>query len=90
MTDGFTVEFAAPARRALTRDLPESVVAAVMKFITGPLRENPHRVGQRLRAPLDEMYAARRGDYRILYRILDGVLVIEVVSIKHRRDVYHR
>ncbi|WP_313405111.1 type II toxin-antitoxin system RelE/ParE family toxin [Aeromicrobium sp.] len=90
MTDGYSVEFAAPARRALAGELPESIVAAVMEFITGPLREKPHRVGRRLRAPLDELYSARRGDYRILYRILDGVLVIEVVSVKHRRDVYRR
>jgi len=36
------------------------------------------------------MYAARRGEYRVIYRIVDQRLVIEVVSVAHRRDVYHR
>lgn len=34
--------------------------------------------------------SARRGEYRVIYRILDEQVVVEIVSIAHRRDVYHR
>jgi mRNA interferase RelE/StbE len=38
----------------------------------------------------EEKYRIRQGNYRILYEILDQVLVITVVKIAHRRDVYRR
>ena len=34
--------------------------------------------------------SARRGDYRVVYRIVETQLVIHIVSVAHRRDVYHR
>lgn len=90
MTDGYDVVISRAARRALERQLPESVAAAAMEFILGPLRADPRRVGKPLREPLAPMWAARRGDYRILYQILEDRLVIDVVSIAHRRDAYRR
>jgi len=54
----------------------------------GDLRENPRRVGKPLREPLAPLYSARRGEYRIIYRIVEQRLVIEVVSATHRRDAY--
>ncbi|MGL5860658.1 MAG: type II toxin-antitoxin system RelE family toxin [Phycicoccus sp.] len=90
MTAPYEVIFTRTARRALERDLPEKVATAAFEFIMGALRENPHRLGKPLREPLAPLYAARRGEYRVLYRIIDARLVIEVVSITHRRDAYHR
>lgn len=86
----YEIVFTRAARRALEHDLPESVAAAAFEFIVGALRENPHRLGKPLREPLSPLYAARRGDYRVLYRIVDARLVIEVVAVTHRRDVYRR
>jgi mRNA interferase RelE/StbE len=37
-----------------------------------------------------DAWRIRVGDYRIIYEIDDGVLVVLVVSIGHRRDVYSR
>jgi mRNA interferase RelE/StbE len=37
-----------------------------------------------------EQYRLRQGDYRILYEIEDGVLLITVVRVGHRREVYRR
>ena len=54
----------------------------------GALAENPHRVGKQLKEPLFPLYSARRGEYRVIYRILDDLLVVEVVTIAHRRDSY--
>ena len=90
MTGPYEVVFTRSARRALEQELPEKVAAAAFEFIVGALRDNPRRVGKPLREPLAPMYSARRGEYRVLYRILEKRLVIEVVSVAHRRGVYHR
>jgi mRNA interferase RelE/StbE len=84
----YAVTFSRSAKRALSEELPEKIAAAVWNFIMGALRENPQRVGKQLKAPLFPLFSARRGEYRVIYRILDEVLVIEVVSIAHRRDSY--
>lgn len=83
------VVFAGSARRALERQFPEKVATAALKFIMGPLRQDPRRVGRPLREPLAPLFAARRGEYRVIYRINDHRLAIEGVSVVHRRDAYH-
>jgi mRNA interferase RelE/StbE len=76
-------------RRALTEHLPEAVAAAAYEFLTGPLLREPYRVGKRLISPLDDRYSARRGTYRVIYRIDDKTRIVTVVDVDHRRDVYH-
>lgn len=90
MKSPYEVVFTRSARRALENTLPEAVAAAAFEFIVGPLAENPKRVGQPLREPLAPLYSARRGDYRVIYRIEDDRLIIEIITIEHRRDVYRR
>lgn len=84
----YTLRTTPTVRRALTDVLPEAVAAAAYDFITGPLLENPHRVGKRLLPPLDDRYSVRRGTYRVIYRIDDKEHVVTVVDIAHRRDAY--
>ena len=88
MTEQYEVVFTRSARRALEEELPEKIAAAAFEFIVGALRENPRRLGKPLREPLEPLYAARRGEYRVLYRIADRRLVIEIVTVAHRRDAY--
>jgi mRNA interferase RelE/StbE len=38
--------------------------------------------------PLDDRFSARRGTYRVIYRIDDKAHIVTVVDIGHRRDVY--
>lgn len=90
MNAEYEVLFTCTARRALEADLPEKIAAAAFEFIVGALRENPRRVGKPLREPLAPLFAARRGDYRVIYRIVEDRLIIEVVTVTHRRDAYHR
>ena len=66
----FAIAWTAAARRALTR-LPEKVAAAVVEFLYGSLAESPHRVGKPLKLGLEGLHSARRGDYRVIYRIDD-------------------
>ena len=86
--DRFTLQATPTVRRQLAEELPEAVAAAALEFITGPLLDSPHRIGRRLSPPLDDRYSARRGTYRVLYRIDDNARVVTVVLITHRRDAY--
>lgn len=79
-----------PAIRAIQGNLPEPVAAAVIEFVTGALIENPQRVGKPLRGDLAGIRSARRGTYRILYRINDESQEVMVLHIEHRRDAYGR
>lgn len=75
------------AARALAT-VPEKVATAVYEFVTGPLLENPRRVGKPLDPPLAPAYSARRGTYRVLYLINDANRTVEVTAISHRADAY--
>lgn len=77
-----------PAERAIADKLPEAVAAAVIDFLTAALIANPHRVGKPLRDDLAGIWSARRGTYRVLYRINDAAHEVVVLRIEHRRDAY--
>jgi mRNA interferase RelE/StbE len=81
----FELKLSSGSIRALAR-IPEGAAAAIIEFITGALIENPRRVGKLLGLELEGYYSARRGPYRIVYRIeLDRI--VRVVRIDHRADI---
>jgi mRNA-degrading endonuclease RelE of RelBE toxin-antitoxin system len=84
----YSLRLSSAARRALADTLPEQVAAAVWEFVSGPLLDNPHGVGRRLRFNLADHYSARRGQYRVTYRIHEDEVVVEVIKISHRSDAY--
>ena len=51
------------------------------------LAEDPH-MGKALKAELKGRYSYRVGDYRIIYRIEEGLLIIQVIKVMHRREAY--
>lgn len=77
-----------PAARAIAQEFPEAIAGAVIEIITGPLLDNPHRVGARLRDEMEGIWSARRGTYRILYRIDNEARELIVLRVGHRRGVY--
>jgi mRNA interferase RelE/StbE len=85
----YELAFGRAARRALTEQLPERVAAAVWSFCDGPLRDSPYRMGEPLRAPLAGQYSARRGAYRVRYRVDDDKRLVTVIDIAYRADAYH-
>lgn len=86
-TDPFEIDWASSALRALNR-LPEKIAVACIEFVYGGLSENPHRVGHALRFDLEGKHSARRGDFRIIYKIDDDRRIVTVVAIDHRSDIY--
>ena len=83
------LEVAASAERTLSR-LPESIAAAVVEFMVGPLLEAPTVVGKPLQRELAGYWSGRRGAYRVVYRLDEDAEAVVVVRIDHRRDVYRR
>jgi mRNA-degrading endonuclease RelE of RelBE toxin-antitoxin system len=84
----YKLQLSAAARRALAETLPEQIAAAVWEFVSGPLLDNPHHVGKALRFDLEGFFSARRGQYRVIYRIDQDEVVVEVIKISHRSDAY--
>jgi len=83
----YGIVWSASAQRDLRR-LPEKIATAAVEFIYTTLAENPQRLGRELHLELAAHYSARRGDYRIIYRIDDTAHDVFVVTIDHRSDSY--
>jgi mRNA interferase RelE/StbE len=83
----FAIAWTKASRRALTR-LPEKVATSVVEFLYGSLASGPHRVGKPLKLGLEGLHSARRGDYRVIYRIDDQRHLVTVIAIEHRSDIY--
>jgi mRNA-degrading endonuclease RelE of RelBE toxin-antitoxin system len=77
----------ASAQRTLAR-LTEQVASAIVELMTGPLLDEPTRVGKPLHRELAGYWVARRGSYRVIYRLEEERRTIRVVRIEHRSDVY--
>lgn len=90
MSEPYDIQVAAGAARAIHEKLPEGVAAAVVEFITGSLIAAPRQVGKPLRRELAGLYSARRGTFRVLYRIDDAEHLVTVVRVEHRVDAYRR
>ncbi len=88
--DRYQIRFQPAARRAISQRLPEAVAAAVLEFCDATLAVNPHRVGKPLFGPLAGCHGARRGTYRIVYRIEENTHTVHVLDIDHRSEIYHR
>lgn len=87
-SDPYELVLTPPAVRAIQSRLPEAVAAAVVEFLTGALVTNPQRIGKPLRGEPAGIYSARRGTYRVLYRINEDLREIVVLRIEHRGEAY--
>lgn len=88
MSGRYRLRIARPAVRALAEQLPEKVATAAYEFITGPLLDDPRRVGKPLEPPMAPTWTVRRGTYRILYLLDDEHRIVEVTAVRHRADAY--
>jgi mRNA interferase RelE/StbE len=89
--DPYELGMARPARRAISGLLPEDVASAAVEFITGPVLENPHRMGKPLRDELAGLHSARLGtQWRVIYRIDESKHVVIVEDVQHRSTGYRR
>ena len=68
------------------RSIPRRDVQRILARIES-LREDPRPLGAE-KLSGQERYRLRQGSYRILYTVADAELIVEVVKVGHRRDVY--
>ena len=84
------VEITPEGLRHLNR-LPAKIREAALSALLGPIAEDPQRPGKPpFLGELEGLTVARRGDYRIIYEILEEEHVVVVHRIQHRRDVHRR
>ena len=84
----YSVHLKPASERDLRRIKDQAVRRRIGRAIDG-LHTNPRPAGAKALQGNPSILRIRVGDYRILYTIEDGALVVLVVRISHRRDVYH-
>ncbi len=68
--------------------IPKKITRQIVNKILS-LAKNPCPIGTK-KLSGDEKYRIRQGDYRIVYRIDEISLLVEIVKIGHRREVYRK
>ena len=83
------IEFTPEAEKQLER-LDKQVAKRITRFLKERVAvlEDPRALGEPLKGRLREFWRYRVGDYRILCHIEKGRLLVLVVRVGHRRDVY--
>ena len=81
----FELRFKASVVRDL-RGIPQTDVRRILERIE-TLRDEPRPAGS-VKLSAQERYRLRQGNYRILYTIADAEVVVEIVKVAHRREVY--
>jgi mRNA interferase RelE/StbE len=84
--DSFRIEFARSATKDL-RGIDRQWIPRILEAIEN-LADNPLPVGCKKLVGSEHTFRIRVGDYRIVYDIQGSELVVYVVRVRHRRDVY--
>lgn len=81
----YKVNISKRAIKALCK-VPEPYYSKLKQAIYS-LTDNPRPVGYK-KLKGREAYRVRVSDYRIIYEIQDSILLVEVVNVGHRREIY--
>lgn len=84
----YRIEWKQSARKEL-RKLAKTAIPKVIEAVT-VLAEDPHPIGSKKLRGSERMYRIRVGDYRVVYSIFSDELIIEVVRVSHRKDIYRK
>jgi mRNA interferase RelE/StbE len=72
--------------RKLDRKAQQDIIGYLDSRVAG--KNDPRRFGKGLHADLAGLWRYRVGDYRILCQIKDGLLLVLVISVGHRKNIY--
>lgn len=89
MTSGEWRLIVSPAARRNLEQLPDKALFAVLDTLEA-IAGSPRRLGKPLHFELADHFSARRGPYRVVYRLDERERTVLVVAIGHRSDVYRR
>lgn len=87
LSEYFEVVLTGSALRSL-ESIPPRIVEPLVSFIFGGLAENPRRRGKPLQRELQGKWAARRGEFRILYELDETTRRMIILKIAHRAHAY--
>ncbi len=90
MNKKFDIEITTSAAKEFKK-LPKSIKEKVKEMV-GFLAQNPRSEFlkiKKMKGPVD-LYRVRVGDYRIVYEIYDNKLIILIIKIGHRKEVYKK
>lgn len=85
----FRVEYTRTAVKQLKK-MDKKIAALILSFIEAKLVgcDNPRLHGKALQGNLNDKWRYRVGDYRILAKIEDEKVIIVIVEVGHRREIY--
>jgi len=83
----YRIEYTAAASKSLAK-LP-TTIAIRIKATIDALADDPHPQGS-IKLTGSNSYRVRVGDYRIIYTVYNQRLLVEIVRIGHRSDIYHK
>ena len=69
-------------------ELGKAEAVRIVKKVESHLVKDPMNLGKPLSGNFSGFYSYRIGDYRVIYQIIRDELVIEVIIVGHRKDVY--
>lgn len=87
----WTIEFDPAAQRELNR-LDKPISRRILRFLYQRVAklDDPRQIGERLTGTLSDFWKYRVGDYRVICSLEHDRLVVLVLRIGHRREVYKR
>ena len=85
----WTIKFARKAEKNLDQ-LDKPVIQRILKFLKTRVENDPRAVGEPLKGHLSELWKYRVGDYRLICSIEDEQLLVLIVHLGHRREVYKK
>ena len=86
---GWTIEYSPEAIRQLN-NLDKTIRQRVFMYLDNHIQgcKNPRYFGEPLVTNLAGLWRYRVGDYRIICRIQDEIVVVLVLTVGHRREIY--
>ena len=84
--DTYKIEWKRSALKELEK-LPSPMISKVVSAVDN-LSSNPYPEGVRKLVGSANSYRIRIGDYRVLYNIIKNILIVEIIRVGHRKDIY--
>jgi len=82
----YKVQLKRSAEKSLFK-LPKVAIARLVQLLL-KLESNPRPDGCKKLTGTNNSYRIRSGDYRIVYSIFDDVLIVDIIKIGHRKEIY--
>lgn len=83
----FLIEYDCEIEKKL-RNFPKKIREIIQKTIEKKLTHDPVSFGKPLKYSLKGLRSMRVGDYRIIYKIIESKVVVFIIDIDHRKDIY--